>query len=112
MQRQFQQFVEFQLHADLGTHSANCAADRGDLTSTVLWWLLPCLLLCKGRCSGGSRVKTVESLQLQCLWASSSSWTRLLCPWCNEWLVRQWIHLLRQFKEGFMDDFPIFLGEG
>ena len=57
MQRQFQQFVKFQLHADLGTHSANCAADRGDLTSTVLWWLLPCLLLCKGRCSGGSRVK-------------------------------------------------------
>ena len=26
----------FQLHADLGTHSAHCAADRGDLTGTVL----------------------------------------------------------------------------
>ena len=25
-----------QLHADLGTHSAHCAADRGDLTGTVL----------------------------------------------------------------------------
>ena len=29
MRRQFQQFVEFQLHADLGTHSAHYAADRG-----------------------------------------------------------------------------------
>ena len=32
MQRQFQQVVEFQLHADLGTYRAHCAADRGDLT--------------------------------------------------------------------------------
>ena len=65
MQRQFQQFVEFQLHADLGTHSANCAADSGDLTSTVLWWLLTCLLLCNGRCFGWVVQKTVESPQWQ-----------------------------------------------
>ena len=30
----------FQLHADLGTHSAHCAADRGDLTGTVLGMVL------------------------------------------------------------------------
>ena len=31
-----QKWWTFQLHADLGTHSAHCAADCGDLTGTVL----------------------------------------------------------------------------
>ena len=32
--------------------------------------------------------------------------------WVRNSLVRQWIFILRQFKEGFMDEFPYFLREG
>ena len=40
------------MHADLGTHSAHCPGDRGDLTGTVLGWLSTRLLLCNDRCPG------------------------------------------------------------
>ena len=64
-----------------------------------LGWLLTRLLLCNDRCPGLDAQKTVESPQLRCLWASSSSWTRLLCPLVQrsgtaQCLVRLWIHVL------------------
>ena len=45
-----------------------------------LGWLLTRLLLCNDRCPGWSRRKLWSLRRLQCLWVSSSSWTRLLCP--------------------------------
>ena len=68
MQHKFQQYLCFssstegwtlQLHADLGTHSAHCAADRG-LAGTVFGWLWTRLLLCNDRCPGWGAQKTVE----------------------------------------------------
>ena len=57
------------------------------------------LLLCNDRCPGCAAQNTVESPQLQWFWASSSSWTRLLCPLVQrlrpaQCLVRLWIHVL------------------
>ena len=86
------------MYADLGTHSAHCTADRGDLTVTVL----------------GMVVEAPVAVQRQMLWlgcaencgasevavlGSSSSWTWLLCPSVQrlgaaQCLVQLWIHVL------------------
>ena len=102
----------FQLHADLGTHSAHCTADRGDLTVTVL----------------GMVVDSPVAVQRQELWlgcvencgasavavlGSSSSWTRLLCPLVQrpgvaQCLVRVWIHALH-YPGWLLEEFHDFL---
>ena len=71
-----------------------------EISQVQFWgWLSTRLSLCNNRCPGWVAQKTVESPQLQCLWASSSSWTRLLCPLVQrlgvaQCLVRRWIHVL------------------
>ena len=83
--------------------------------SQVQFWFWLRLLLCNDICPGWVAQKTVESPQLQCLWASSSPWTRLLCPlvqrlWVAQCLVRLWIHVVIQ--GGFWENFDDFLREG
>ena len=62
------------------------------------WWSTR-LLLGNDRCPGWVVQKTVEFPQLPCFWASSSSWTRSLCPSVQrlgaaQCLVRRWKHFM------------------
>ena len=83
-----------------------------EISQVQFWgWLLTRLLLC----NDWVPQKTLESPQLQCLWASSSSWTRLLCPlvqrlWVAQCLVRLWIHVI--IHGGFWEIFTIFHVKG
>ena len=79
MQRQFQQFVvflvlqfssstewwTFLLHADPGTHSAHCTADRGDLTVTVLGMVVDAPVAVQRQVLWSGCAETVEPSQLQ-----------------------------------------------
>ena len=83
------------MHADLGTHSAHCTADLGDLTVTVLGLVVDAPVWVVQ--------KTVEPPQWQI-------WVRpVLGQGCcavsattgvAQYLVRQWIHVLR-LQDGF-----------
>ena len=71
--------VDIQLLADPGTHSAHCAADRG-LSRYSSWYGRHAPVVVQRQVLWLVVQKTVESPQLQWFWASSSSWTRSLCP--------------------------------
>ena len=92
MQRQFQQFVEFfvplvqlldrvvDISAACRSWYAQCTLCRPwPFTGTVFGWLWTRLLLYNDRYSGWLRRK-LWSLRSCSGWASSSSWTRSLCP--------------------------------
>ena len=87
-----------------------------EISQVQFWgWLSTRLLLCNDRCPGWVAQKTVEFPQLQCLRASSSSWTKLLCPlvqrlWVAQCLVRLWIPVIVQ--GGFWKNFTIFYVKG
>ena len=99
--------VDIPAAADLGTHSAHCARPW-TFTGTVLagcdvvLWLVA--------------QKTVESPQLQ--WLGVVQFLdKIVVPvgattGSAQCLVRQWIPFLRQFTEGFMEDFSYILREG
>ena len=105
----------FQLHADLGTHSAHCTADSGDLTVTVL----------------GMVVDAPVAVQRQVLWLGCAEncgapqwqfWVRpalgLGCcaRWCNDWEpCNAWFDfgsMLCIFLGGLWKNFMIFYVTG
>ena len=66
-----------------------------EISQVQFWgWLSTRLLLCNDRCPGWVAQKTMEFPQLQCLRASSSSWTRLLCPLVQRLWVAQFLSMV------------------
>ena len=84
-----------------------------EISQLQFWgWLSTRLLLCSDRCPA----ENCGVPQLQCLFASSSSWTRLLCPLVqrlgsrNAWFDDR--HMLYIIQGGFWKIFYVFYMKG
>ena len=99
------------MHADLGTHSAHCTADRGDLTVTVLGMVVDAPVAVQ-RHSGWVVQKTVEPPQWQ-FWVRPVLGQGCCARWCNDWGPRNaWFDygsMLCIFLGGFLEEFHDFL---
>ena len=72
------------MHADLGPHSAHCAADRG---LSQVQFLAGCGRACCCAVTGAlvGRAENCGVSAVAVVWASSSSWTSRCARLCNDW---------------------------
>ena len=88
------------MHADLGTHSAHCAADRGDLTGTVLGMVVDAPVVVQRQVPRLGRaencgVSAVAVLVAVCPVPGQGCCAPLVQRlWVAQCLVRLWIHVV------------------
>ena len=68
------------MHADLGTHSAHCAADRGDFTGTVLGMVVDAPVVVQGQVPRLGRAENCGVSAVAVFVGVVQFLTRLLCP--------------------------------
>ena len=106
----------FQSHADLGTHSAHCAADRGDLTVTVLGMVVDALVVVNDRCPGWVAQQTVEFRSCSACGRRPVPGQGCCARWCNDFGSRNaWFddgYMLHIIQGGFWRFFAIFYMKG
>ena len=103
------------LSTETGLHSANCAADRGDLTGTVLVLVVDAPVVVQRQVSWLGRAENCGVSAVAVLVGLVEFLDKVVVPvgtttGVAQCLVRRWIHVIIQ--NGFWKTFDDFLREG